>query len=125
MSIQPILANVAFTTLQGMRSASVNGASGLGALNEREYQALQDSWAGVSQAADKESLLRALDDILARSKGYYNSSLELYSDTYDGEEFVFDTGIDRSNKVGVDVHEAYINAEKEARYQAYLEGKSK
>jgi len=119
MSLQPILANVAFTTLKGMRDSSVSGASGLGQLNEREYEALQNSWAGVSQASDKKSLIKALNDVKARSESYYRSSLELYSDLYQ-EKFEYETGIDRTNEVGADAHKASIGrqariAELEAR----------
>ena len=58
-----VVSNIGSSQLAAMRSASKNGASGLGALSERELDMLQSSLGNVKLAQNTRQLSSALKDV--------------------------------------------------------------
>ena len=100
--MEDIKSNILISTMQEMRKGSSSGATGLGALNEKELKALQ-SRLGALDISDPKTLYKSLIDIREDFARINQRQQEIYQNTYGDlpiEKPTVDDGLEVSVKNG-------------------------
>jgi hypothetical protein len=63
-AVETLMANIAFTTMEQLKMASEQGATGLGQVQIREFEALQNSIGNLKQAQSPAAMRRGLAEVM-------------------------------------------------------------
>ena len=104
--LKVVKANIMFTTLKGLRDSSTSGSSGLGQLNVKEAEALENSWAGLAQAQSPKEFRSAMDDVTRRAESLMATTSWMYETIYE-EPFAYESPL-KAPEVSEAAHKRWV-----------------